>query len=46
MNTKKIVLGLGALALVLGVSGAVVSTTNAYKGDPNVKGPNYSIDIR
>ena len=39
-----IVIGLGALALVLGVSGAMVGTADAYKGDPTVKGPNYSIE--
>ncbi len=39
-NTKKIVLGLGMLAVVLGVAGSV----SAYKGDPTVKGPNYSLE--
>ncbi len=37
-NTKKIVLGLGTLAVVLGVAGSA----SAYRGDPAVKGPNYS----
>jgi hypothetical protein len=44
MNKKNIVISLGALALVLGVSGAMVGTADAYKGDPTVKGPNYSIE--
>lgn len=43
-KTKKVVLGLGTLALVLGISGATSSTANAYRGDPSVKGPNYSIE--
>ncbi|MFA5777896.1 MAG: hypothetical protein WC870_00145 [Candidatus Paceibacterota bacterium] len=43
-KTKKVVLGLGTLALVLGVSGAIASTANAYRGDPSVKGPNYSVE--
>lgn len=43
-KTKKVVLGLGTLALVLGVSGAIASTANAYRGDPGVKGPNYSTE--
>jgi hypothetical protein len=37
-NTKKIILGLGTLAVVLGVAGSA----SAYRGDPAVKGPNYS----
>jgi hypothetical protein len=43
-KTKKIVLGLGTLALVLGISGAIASTANAYRGDPSLKGPNYSVE--
>ena len=43
-KTKKIILGLGALALVLGISGAITSTANAYRGDPSLKGPNYSVE--
>lgn len=41
---KKTILGLGALALVLGV--AVISTSSAlaYRGAPSVKGPNYSME--
>jgi hypothetical protein len=44
MNKKNIVLGLGTLALILGVGGAMAKTADAYKGDPAVKGPNYSIE--
>jgi hypothetical protein len=43
-KTKKLVLGLGVMALTLGISGAIASTANAYKGDPSVKGPNYSAE--
>jgi hypothetical protein len=41
---KKTTLGLGALALILGV--VVVSTGSAfaYRGDPTVKGPNYTTE--
>lgn len=41
---KKTTLGLVALALVLGV--AVISTGSAlaYRGDPAVKGPNYTAE--
>lgn len=41
---KKIVLGLGALALVLGISGAMTSNASAFRGDTSVKGPNYSVE--
>jgi len=41
---KKITLGLGALALVLGTLGVSAGTALAYKGDPTVKGPNYSVE--
>lgn len=44
MNKKNIVLGLGALTLILGVSGAMTGTADAYKGDPAVKGPNYTAE--
>src|SRR3989339_855469 len=37
---NKTILGVGALALVLGLG--VAGSTLAYQGDPNVKGPNYS----
>ena len=43
-KTKKILLGLGTLALVIGISGAIASSANAYRGDPTVKGPNYSVE--
>jgi hypothetical protein len=43
-NKRNIVLGLGALALILGVGGAMVGTADAYKGDPDVKGPNYTVE--
>lgn len=43
-KTKKIILGLSTLALVMGISGVITSSANAYKGDPNVKGPNYSVE--
>jgi len=43
-KTKKIVLGLGALALFLGISGAIASSASAYRGDPTAKGPNYSVE--
>ncbi len=43
-KTKKIVLGLGTLALVLGVSGVVANSVYAYKGNPAVQGPNYSVE--
>lgn len=41
---KKSTLGFGALALVLGAMGVFVSSALAYKGDPAVKGPNYSAE--
>jgi hypothetical protein len=41
-NTKKTILGLGALAVILGGAIAFTNNSQAYKGDPNVKGPNYS----
>jgi hypothetical protein len=44
MNKKNIVIGLGALALILGTSGVMVGTADAYKGDPAVKGPSYSVE--
>jgi hypothetical protein len=39
---KKTILGLGALALVLGITAISTTTVLAYKGDITVKGPNYS----
>jgi hypothetical protein len=41
---KKTLLGLGAFALLLGTVGVSASTAFAYKGDPAVKGPNYSVE--
>jgi hypothetical protein len=43
-KTKKIILGLGTLVLILGISGAMVSSANAYRGDSIAKGPNYSVE--
>lgn len=39
---KKTTLGLGSLALLLGVAGVSAGNALAYRGDPAVKGPNYS----
>jgi len=39
---KKIFLGLGMLALVFGIFVSFTDQVNAYRGDPAVKGPNYS----
>lgn len=41
---KKTTLGLGALALVLGITAVTTGSALAYKGDPAVKGPNYSTE--
>ncbi len=41
-NKRNIVLGLGVLALILGVGGMMATSAGAYMGDPAVKGPNYS----
>jgi hypothetical protein len=35
-------IGLGVLALVLGVTAVSAETVFAYRGDPDVQGPNYS----
>ena len=40
---KKMTLGLGALALFLGVAG-ISATALAYRGDSTVKGPNYTVE--
>lgn len=40
---KKTTLGLGALALFLGVAG-ISATALAYRGDVTVKGPNYTVE--
>lgn len=42
MNKK--LLGLGIAALVLGAIGVSASTALAYRGDPSVRGPNYSAE--
>jgi hypothetical protein len=39
---KKRTLGLGVLAIVLGVISILPNVTSAYRGDPSIKGPNYS----
>lgn len=44
INMKKTALVLGALVLGLGSIGLLAGTTSAYQGDPNIKGPNYSIE--
>jgi hypothetical protein len=41
---KKTTLGLGALALVLGVTAISAGSALAYRGDPTVKAPNYSAE--
>ncbi len=41
---KKTTLGLGALALLLGLIAVSASPALASKGDPAVKGPNYSTE--
>lgn len=41
---KKTILGLGALALVLGVTAISTGSALAYRGDPTVKDPNYSTE--
>ena len=42
MNKK--LLGLGVAALVLGGIGVSAGTALAYRGDPSVKGPNYTAE--
>lgn len=41
-KTKKVILGIGVLAL--GISGSLAGVASAYKGDPAQKGPNYSAE--
>ena len=41
---RKTILGLGALAFVLGIFSISASSALAYRGDPAVKGPNYSTE--
>jgi hypothetical protein len=40
---KKTTLGLGAAALILGVGAISAGSVFAYRGDPTVQGPNYSV---
>ena len=42
MNKKTLGLGLGALVIGLGIVSVSAGTVLAYRGDPAVKGPNYS----
>lgn len=42
-NKRNIVLGLGVLALILGIGGSI-TTADAYKGDAAIEGPNYSLE--
>lgn len=41
---KKTTLGLGALTLILGAMTLSANTALAYKGNPAVTGPNYSVE--
>lgn len=41
---KKISLGLGSLAAVLALLGFAADGAQAYRGDPAVKGPDYSLE--
>ncbi|MEI6296560.1 MAG: hypothetical protein WCO84_02820 [bacterium] len=41
---KNKILGLGVLALVLGSASLLAGGVEAYKGDPGIKGPNYSAE--
>ena len=41
---KKTTLGLGVLALTLGVIGVSAGMASAYRGNPSVQGPNYSVE--
>ena len=43
-NKRKLAIGLGAIALILGVGGAMATSASAYKGDPKVMGPNYTAE--
>lgn len=36
-NKRNMILGLGSLALILGVGGAMATTANAYKGDQQLR---------
>ena len=41
---KKTSLMIGIAALVIGATMLTAQTAQAYKGDPNVKGPNYTAE--
>ena len=41
---NKTILGFGALALVIGLTGVLAGLASAYKGDPSVEGQNYSTE--
>ncbi len=41
---KNKIMGMGLLALVLSSSSLYINKAEAYKGDPQVKGPNYSAE--
>ncbi len=41
---KKTTIGLAVLTLVFGVTAVSVGSALAYRGDPAVKGPNYSVE--
>lgn len=43
-KTKKMILGLGILGLVLGSLGLITNSASAFRGDVTVKGPNYSAE--
>jgi lipopolysaccharide export system protein LptA len=43
-HMKRTTLGLGTVALTLGVIGLSAGSVMAYQGDPAVKGPNYSAE--
>ena len=44
MNMKKTTVGLGALAIVVGVMAVSAGSVMAYRGDSLVQGPNYSVE--
>jgi len=44
-KAKKMVMGLGALALILGMSGSIAGTAEAFRGDPTKNGPNYTTEL-
>ncbi|KKP46781.1 MAG: hypothetical protein UR39_C0008G0013 [Candidatus Woesebacteria bacterium GW2011_GWA1_33_30] len=44
MTKQSIILRLGALVVGTGILAITASSTLAYRGDPNVKGPNYTAE--